>query len=147
MEFTNETFEAVGAAILESDESDEESQEQMTIEKWFENQDYDECVSWNEVLDDAEDYYCIDFCESEHSGLHQELYELWKDFNEQQACEKCGMRVSELEYLPSKEDKEKDQLLGRDYCLECYKEVNVFDFIENIPNEPTKIKSVGSCAI
>lgn len=116
----------------------EQDEERMTPEEWFESRDYDECESWNKVVEDAEVYYCVDFCESEHyfahKRLHDELFELWKDFNEQQACEKCGQRVSELEYLPSKEDQEKQQLLGKDYCLECYKEVEVFEFIENIPN-------------
>ena len=130
---------------LKHDEESDEEEERMPTEKWFEEQDYDECVSWNQVLDDAEEYYCVDFCESEHKEQHDELYELWKDFNEQQACAKCEQRVSELEYLPSKEDQEQQQLLGSDYCLECYKKVEKYDFIENIPTILSKTRNYTNC--
>ena len=47
-------------------------------------------------------------------------------------CELCKKHVQETEYLPSKEDQEKQQILGNDYCLECYKKVEKFEFVENI---------------
>jgi nitrate/TMAO reductase-like tetraheme cytochrome c subunit len=47
-------------------------------------------------------------------------------------CELCKKHVQETEYLPSKEDEEKQQILGNDYCLECYKKVEKFEFVENI---------------
>ena len=142
IEIPFESFLAVGAELIKQEESDEEPEERMTTEEWFESQDYNENVSWNEVLDDAEDYYSVDFCEEQHKELHDELYQLWFDFNEQQACEKCGHRVDELEYLPSKEDESKQQLLGCDYCLDCYKTLQKYNFIENIP-----IQRVGSCVL
>lgn len=132
MEFPQQTFEAVASAILES--SDEEEEERMPTAEWFESQDYDEDISWNEVLDDAEEYYSVDFCGKRNKKQHDELYQLWSDFNEQQACVKCEQRVNELEYLPSVEDESQQQLLGSDYCLECYKKVEKFEFIENIPS-------------
>jgi len=50
-------------------------------------------------------------------------------------CELCKKLVEETEYLPSKEDEEKQQILGNDYCLECYKKVEKFEFVENIEEE------------
>ncbi len=47
-------------------------------------------------------------------------------------CELCKKYVEETEYLPSKEDQEKQQILGNDYCIECYKKVEKFEFVENI---------------
>ncbi len=51
---------------------------------------------------------------------------------EEMECELCKKHVQETEYLPSKEDEEKQQILGNDYCLECYKKVEKFEFVENI---------------
>ena len=135
------------------------SNKAITTEEWFEEQDYDADESWNKVLDDAEAFFSVDFCEESHKEQHDELYELWKDFQENcteccncgenvsnkdgmdgnlvddefwcvdcvddeaHKCFSCNKFVTETEYLPSKEDEEKQQLLGHDYCLECYKNV------------------------
>ena len=58
-------------------------------------------------------------------------------------CELCKKCVEETEYLPSKEDQEKQQLLGNDYCLECYKKVEKFEFVENIKEE--KVREYTKC--
>ena len=136
-----------------------EQEEAITTEQWFEEQDYDADESWNKVLDDAEAFFSVDFCEESHKEQHDELYELWKDFQENcteccncgenvsnkdgmdgnlvddefwcvdcvddeaHRCFSCNRFVTETEYLPSKEDEEKQQLLGHDYCLECYQNV------------------------
>jgi hypothetical protein len=55
-----------------------------------------------------------------------------EDEEEKHECELCKKHVDETEYLPSKEDEEKQQILGNDYCLECYKKVEKFEFVENI---------------
>jgi len=60
------------------------------------------------------EYWCVDCVEDAHQ------------------CELCKKHVQETEYLPSKEDEEKQQILGNDYCLECYKKVEKFEFVENI---------------
>ena len=57
-----------------------------------------------------------------------------KHYEEEDAfqCELCKKYVDETEYLPSKEDEEKQQILGNDYCHECYNKVEKFEFVENI---------------
>ena len=60
--------------------------------------------------------------------------EFWCDdcLDEAEECELCKKWTQNPEYLPSKEDQEKQQILGNDYCLECYKKVEKFEFVENI---------------
>jgi hypothetical protein len=70
-----------------------------------------------------EKWYCVDCpCEEEEEEEEEDKHE----------CELCKKLVEETEYLPSKEDEEKQQILGNDYCLECYKKVEKFEFVENI---------------
>ena len=47
-------------------------------------------------------------------------------------CELCKKIVNETEYLPSIEDDETGDALGYDYCLDCYKKVKQFIYIEEI---------------
>lgn len=47
-------------------------------------------------------------------------------------CELCKKFSENTEYLPSNVDKEEEKLNGNDYCLECYKKVEKFEFVENI---------------
>ena len=47
-----------------------------------------------------------------------------KEEEDEFECFSCKKMVKETEYLPSKEDEEKQQLLGNDYCLECYKKLD-----------------------
>ena len=87
-----------------------------------EEEDCAECCHCGEDVsnDDGEgkqvdgEYWCVDCVEHAHQ------------------CELCKKHVQETEYLPSKEDEEKQQILGNDYCLECYKKVEKFEFVENI---------------
>jgi len=72
---------------------------------------------------------------SDHSifnGLCDDCREEEEEEEEEHECELCKKHVQETEYLPSKEDEEKQQILGNDYCLECYKKVEKFEFVENI---------------
>ena len=83
------------------------SNKAITTEEWFEEQDYDADESWNKVLDDAEAFFSVDFCEESHKAQHDELYELWKDFqanccddcegkcrsDETESCEKCSIEL------------------------------------------------------
>jgi len=62
----------------------------------------------------------------------EESSEEEEEEEEEHECELCKKHVQETEYLPSKEDEEKQQILGNDYCLECYKKVEKFEFVENI---------------
>ena len=48
-------------------------------------------------------------------------------------CEWCKRLVDETEYLPSKDDD--PSILGNDYCLDCYKKVENFKYVEDIPDE------------
>ena len=59
-------------------------------------------------------YWCVDCVEDAHQ------------------CELCKKYVEETEYLPSKEDEEKQQIIGNDDCNEWYKKVEKFEFVENI---------------
>ena len=65
-------------------------------------------------------------------NLTIEVEESSDEEEEEHECELCKKHVQETEYLPSKEDEEKQQILGNDYCLECYKKVEKFEFVENI---------------
>jgi len=77
-------------------------------------------IDFHVFLDQEIEHYCdeIDDESSEEEDAHK--------------CELCNKYVEETEYLPSKEDQEKQQILGNDYCLECYKKVENFEFVENI---------------
>jgi hypothetical protein len=90
-----------------------------------EEEDCAECCKCGEDVSNDEgegklvdgEYWCVDCVEDAHQ------------------CELCKKYFKETEYLPSKEDQEKQQLLGNDYCLECYKKVEKFEFVENIKDE------------
>jgi len=90
-----------------------------------EEDDCAECCNCGEDVSNDEgegklvdgEYWCVDCVE---------------DANQ---CELCKKYFKETEYLPSKEDQEKQQILGNDYCLECYKKVEKFEFVENIKDE------------
>jgi len=99
----------------------------VDIEDYFdceeeEEEDCAECCRCGEDVSNDEgegklvdgEYWCVDCVEDAHQ------------------CELCKKHVQETEYLPSKEDEEKQQILGNDYCLECYKKVEKFEFVENI---------------
>ena len=59
-------------------------------------------------------------------------------------CELCNKWSKDTEYLPSKVDQEEEKLNGNDYCLECYKKVEKFEFVENIKDE-TKDTEYTNC--
>ena len=66
---------------------------------------------------------CGDEYACSHCGLCEEgCVESEKE--DEFECFSCKKMVKETEYLPSKEDEEKQQLLGNDYCLECYKKLD-----------------------
>jgi len=105
--------------IKDEEESSEEEDEEKVQMCWT----CDEKEATHKVFRDAlgEYEHTCDKCfkeEYEEEDAHQ--------------CELCNKYVEETEYLPSKEDEEKQQILGNDYCLECYKKVENFEFVENI---------------
>jgi hypothetical protein len=125
----------------EEEESSEEEQEEReyTIEiqvcglgycRYYDKEDRDKYVVYckNGVWKMKGDKTARDMegnlCETESEEEEEE--------EDKHECELCKKLVEETEYLPSKEDEEKQQILGNDYCLECYKKVEKFEFVENI---------------
>ena len=47
---------------------------------------------------------------------------------------RCGYEghCDEFEYIPSEEDEKSQQILGEDFCLECYKKYECSKFVEHI---------------
>jgi hypothetical protein len=104
-------------------------------EKEEESEEEEECVSHppyhcdggcGKIMGEGNEDDCNRTCESCDGEEEEE---------DKHECELCKKHVQETEYLPSKEDEEKQQILGNDYCLECYKKVEKFEFVENIEDE------------
>jgi hypothetical protein len=72
------------------------------------------------------------FLSQEIEHFCEEIEEESSDDEDKIECELCKKYVEDTEYLPSWDDYEKQQILGNDYCLECYKKVEKFEFVENI---------------
>jgi hypothetical protein len=125
----------------EEEEEEEDEEKEYTIEipvvglgycRYYDKEDRDKYVVYcknavwkmkgDKTARDMEGNYCETESEEESSEEEEEEHE----------CELCKKHVQETEYLPSKEDEEKQQILGNDYCLECYKKVEKFEFVENI---------------
>ena len=108
---------------IDAEPSDEEEEEEE--ESSDEEDNCAECCRCGEDVSNDEgegkqvdgEYWCVDCVD---------------DFAHR--CELCNKfnQIQNIEYLPSKEDKEKKELLGNDYCIECYKKVEKFEFVENI---------------
>ena len=101
------------------EEEDSSSEEEDSSSEDETKDDFAECCRCGEE-DEGDgkqvdgEYWCVDCLEDAHQ------------------CELCKKYFEETEYLPSKEDQEKQQLLGNDYCLECYKKFEKFEFVEDI---------------
>lgn len=112
----NESYQGDSSSEDESEDEDEQKDDFAECCRCFNDVSTDEgegkCV-------DGE-YWCVDCLEEAHK------------------CEMCNSYTKETEYLPSKEDQEKQQILGNDYCLECYKKVEKFEFVENIKDKEKK---------
>lgn len=103
--------------------------EDISDEEEEEDDKSDECCICGNVSNKADgnlvydDFWCV--------------YEFWCEdcLRDSYNCFACEKFVKKSEYLPSKEDEEKQELFGNDYCLECYKKVEKFEFVENIEEE------------
>ena len=58
-------------------------------------------------------------------------------------CELCKKIVNETEYLPSKDDC--PSILGNDYCLDCFKNIEQFKYVEDIPEDLINYDEVDTC--
>ena len=54
--------------------------EWIDFPQWFNEQNYPQNVSFNQVLDDAEDSYGPDFHDEEWKESYDEFYQLWKNY-------------------------------------------------------------------
>ena len=110
----------------------------------IEEADWEDCAGYFSCCEsEEEDDNCAECCrcgedvsndEGEGKAVNGEYWcvDCVDDFAHR--CELCNkfFEIQGIEYLPSKEDKEKKELLGNDYCIECYKKVEKFEFVENI---------------
>ena len=97
----------IGYGYLSYKDKEQDAPKIYEEEDWSKSPESIEQADWEDV---AGYFSC---CESEE-----------EDEEDKFECFACKKMVTETEYLPSKEDEEKQQLLGNDYCLECYKNLD-----------------------